>query len=466
MTAPPAGTASGPDLPVALIQHVSQSISIALDAIAHNKLRAGLTSLGIVFGVGSVISMLAVGTGAKQEILEQMKLLGTNNIIITPVVEQEEGKIADDELMKKTEKKRFSPGLTLSDGEGILRTLPGVEFVSPEVVVETMVSREGLKRTSKLVGVDSIYFATTDFELERGQLFSRVAMERASPVAVIGQSIKTRFFPMEDPIGGKIKCGSLWLTVIGVLKERRVSKESIEHLGIRDFNYDVYTPVSTLLLRYKNRALVTKLDVQRASRETGGDETENPETKKAVNYNQIDRLVVRVSESGEMVALAEVISRMLQRRHNQVVDFQVMVPEQLLRQAQRTREIFNIVLGAIASISLIVGGIGIMNIMLASVMERMKEIGIRRATGATRRAIVLQFLSEATMISFSGGVTGIVLGVGLSYAIEQFAGVLTIVSAFSVVLSFVISISVGIGFGIFPARRAALQDPVVCLRYE
>jgi putative ABC transport system permease protein len=451
---------------VALIQHVSQSISIALDAIAHNKLRAGLTSLGIVFGVGSVISMLAVGTGAKQEILEQMKLLGTNNIIITPVVEQEEGKIADDELMKKTEKKRFSPGLTLSDGEGILRTLPGVEFVSPEVVVETMVSREGLKRTSKLVGVDSIYFATTDFELERGQLFSRVAMERASPVAVIGQSIKTRFFPMEDPIGGKIKCGSLWLTVIGVLKERRVSKESIEHLGIRDFNYDVYTPVSTLLLRYKNRALVTKLDVQRASRETGGDETENPETKKAVNYNQIDRLVVRVSESGEMVALAEVISRMLQRRHNQVVDFQVMVPEQLLRQAQRTREIFNIVLGAIASISLIVGGIGIMNIMLASVMERMKEIGIRRATGATRRAIVLQFLSEATMISFSGGVTGIVLGVGLSYAIEQFAGVLTIVSAFSVVLSFVISISVGIGFGIFPARRAALQDPVVCLRYE
>ena len=167
-----------------------------------------------------------------------------------------------------------------------------------------------------------------------------------------------------------------------------------------------------------------------------------------------------------MVALAEVISRMLQRRHNQVVDFQVMVPEQLLRQAQRTREIFNIVLGAIASISLVVGGIGIMNIMLASVMERMKEIGIRRATGATRRAIVLQFLSEATMISVTGGVLGILLGVGLSYAIQQLAGVLTIVSVFSVVLSFFISISVGIAFGIFPARRAAQQDPVVCLRYE
>jgi putative ABC transport system permease protein len=449
-----------------MIQHVVQGFRIALEAIAHNKLRAVLTSLGIVFGVGSVISMLAVGTGAKQEILEQMKLLGTNNIIITPIVEQEEGKVAEDEQANKTEKKRFSPGLTLADGEGILKTLPGIEFISPEVVVETMVSREGLKRTSKLVGVDSIYFATTDFELERGQIFSRMHMDLASPVAVIGQAIKTRFFPKEDPIGGKIKCGSLWLTVIGVLKERRVSKESIQHLGLRDFNYDVYAPVSTLLLRYKNRTLVTKLDVQRASRETGTDDSGNQDSKKPVNYHQLDRLVVRVTDSDQMVPLAEVISRMLQRRHNQVVDFQVMVPEQLLRQAQRTREIFNIVLGAIASISLVVGGIGIMNIMLASVMERMKEIGIRRATGATRRAIILQFLSEATMISITGGVIGILLGVGLSSAIQQFAGVLTIVSLFSVVLSFFISISVGIAFGIFPARRAAQQDPVVCLRYE
>ena len=449
-----------------MIQHFAQSFRIAIEAIAHNKLRAVLTSLGIVFGVGSVISMLAVGTGAKQEILEQMKLLGTNNIIITPIVEQEEGKVADDELAKKTEKRRFSPGLTLSDGEGILRTIPGVEFVSPEVLVETMVSREGLKRTSKLVGVDSIYFATTDFELERGHLFSRMNMDLASPVAVIGQAIKTRFFPMEDPIGGRIKCGRLWLTVVGVLKERKISKESIQHLGLRDFNYDVYAPVSTILLRYKNRTLVTKLDVQRAARETGSDDSGDQAPKKAVNYHQLDRLVVRVADSEQMVALAEVISRMLQRRHNQVVDFQVMVPEQLLRQAQRTREIFNIVLGAIASISLVVGGIGIMNIMLASVMERMKEIGIRRATGATRRAIVLQFLSEATMISVTGGVIGILLGVGLSYAIQQLAGVLTIVSVFSVVLSFFISISVGIAFGIFPARRAAQQDPVVCLRYE
>lgn len=447
-------------------QHITQSLSIALQAIAHNKLRAILTSLGIVFGVGSVISMLAIGTGAKQEILEQMKLLGTNNIIITPIVEQEEGKVEEDALAKKTEKKRFSPGLTLDDAVGIKRTLPDVDFVSPEVVVETMVVREGLKRTSKLVGVDSVYFTTTDFVLERGHLFSRLNMERAAPVAVIGHAIKTKFFATEDPIGGRIKCGKLWLTVIGVLQERRVSKDNIEHLGLRDFNYDIYTPVSTVLSRHKNRTLVTKIGVQQASRSRGNSESSDQESKKPVNYHQLDRLVVRVANPEKMVGLAEVISRMLERRHNQVVDFQVMIPEQLLRQAERTKEIFNVVLGAIASISLIVGGIGIMNIMLASVMERMREIGIRRAAGATKRDIVLQFLSEATMISVTGGIIGILLGVGLSLAIHAFSGVLTIVTLFSVLLAFFISIAVGIAFGIFPAKRAAEQDPVVCLRYE
>ncbi len=449
---------------VAVPGHILLGFTIAIEAITHNKTRGVLTSLGIVFGVGSVISMLAVGTGAKQEILDQMKLLGANNIIITPIIEQEEG-VVDEKTAAKTEKKRFSPGLTLDDGRSILQTLPGVDFVSPEVVMETMVVREGLKRSSKLVGVDSIYFATTDFELERGAVFSSMQMEHAAPVAVIGHAIKTKFFSREDPIGGKIKCGNLWLTVIGVLADRQVSKDNIRHLGLRDYNFDVYTPVNTLLLRYKNRTLVTRLGVQQASRSSGSGNNDNTE-KKAVNYNQLDRLVVRVADAEQMPALAEVVSRMLQRRHNEVVDFQVTIPEQLLRQAQRTRDIFNIVLGAIASISLLVGGIGIMNIMLASVMERTKEVGIRRAMGATKQAIAVQFLSEATIVSVTGGVLGILLGVGLSYAIESFAGILTIITAFSVALSFLISITIGIVFGFLPARRAAEKDPVACLRYE
>ncbi len=443
-----------------------QSLKISLEAIFHNRLRAVLTSLGVIFGVGSVISMLAIGTGAKQEILNQMRLLGANNIIITPIIEQEEGKVEDEGMEKENEKKRFSPGLTIRDADGIRSTLPHVEFVSPEIVIETVVLREGMKRTTKLVGVDSTYFATSNFELERGRMFSGMNEDYATPVAVIGHSIKTKFFAGQDPIGGRIKCGNLWLTVIGVLKERALSKENIQHLGLRDYNFDVYTPVSTLLLRFKNRTLITQQAVQRASREGGDGDNSEDGGKKAVNYHQVDRLVVRVDGSEHMATLAGVISRMLQRRHNNVVDFQVTVPEELLRQEQRTKDIFNIVLGAIASISLIVGGIGIMNIMLASVTERTKEIGIRRATGATRRDILVQFLGEAATISLSGGIVGILLGVGISILIEQMAGVLTIVTWFSVLLAFIISISIGIASGIFPAMRASRQDPVVSLRYE
>ena len=445
---------------------VIRSINVAVLAISINRVRGVLTSLGIVFGVGSVISMLAVGTGAKQEILEQMKLLGANNIIVTPIIEQEEGKVTSDDQSKKTEKKKFSPGLTLQDAVGIKQTLPLVDFVSPEIVVETMVIREGLKRSSKLVGVDLPYFRSTDFVLDQGTLFNQTQMEFASPVAVIGHSIKTRFFPTAEPIGRRIKCGSLWLTVIGVLKERTVTSENIQHLGLRNYNYDIYTPIRTLLLRYKNRTLLTRMDIQRASRSTGSDESSDGDTKKAANYHELDRLVVRISGSENMAPIAEIISRMLQRRHNQMVDFQVTIPEQLLKQEQRTKDIFNIVLGAIASISLIVGGIGIMNIMLASVLERTKEIGIRRATGATQRDIVLQFLSESVMISLTGGVIGIILGLAISSAIQHLAGILTIVTMMSVVIAFFISISIGIAFGIFPALRAARQDPVVSLRYE
>ena len=446
---------------------MASTFATAFEAIQRNKLRSMLTSLGIVFGVASVISMLAIGRGAQQEILDQMKLLGANNIIITPIVEQEEGKVEEDASSKPAEKKKFSPGLTLQDGEGIMSSIPGVAYVSPEVVLETNALREGMKRTTKLVGIDSTYFHTSDYQLEEGSFFSPVHYERAMPVAVIGHAVKTKFFTREDPIGKQIKCGKLWLTVIGVMKERTVSKQNIQHLGLRDYNLDIYSPVTTVLLRYKNRALVTRRDVQNASRNNNNnnDGTDDSQ-KKAVNYHQLDRLVVSVQNTEQIRTVAEVISRMLQRRHNGVVDFSVTVPEELLKQEQRTKEIFNIVLGAIASISLVVGGIGIMNIMLASVMERTKEIGIRRAVGATRRTVLLQFLAEATTISVSGGLAGIILGFLISVVIEKTAGIVTIITALSVMVSFAISITIGITFGFFPAKRAAEQDVITSLRYE
>jgi len=184
------------------------------------------------------------------------------------------------------------------------------------------------------------------------------------------------------------------------------------------------------------------------------------------NYHQLDRLIVRVREAEAVTTTADVVRRMLERRHNNVVDFEITVPEELLRQEQRTRTIFNLVLGAIASISLIVGGIGIMNIMLASVLERIREIGVRRALGATQREILAQFLAEAMLISLAGGVAGILVGGALSFGIERVADIRTIVSALSVIVAFGVSITVGLVFGILPAWRAARQDPVVCLRYE
>ena len=445
------------------------SVRTAVEAVRHNKLRASLTSLGILFGVASVIAMLAIGKGAEREILEQMRLLGSNNVVITPLVEQKEGPVEDDQPDKQV--KKFSPGLTYADAQAIARVIPAVEVTSGEIVLNTTITREGRRRSAKVVGVDTTYFRLTNLALRRGAWFTPLQVERGLPVAIVGHGVRTRFFTTEDPIGKPLKVGDTWLTVIGVLDERRVSDQAVQRLGIRDANMDVYVPVHTLLLRFRNRAQVTQRDIELAARAPGAvardttTETEE-QRRERTNRNQLDRVIVRVTESQLVPGVADVLQRMLARRHNAVVDFEITVPELLLKQERRTKTIFNVVLGAIASISLVVGGIGIMNIMLASVLERIREIGVRRAVGATQRDVLLQFLSEAVLISVAGGVAGIVVGAGLSAGIQQVAGIATIVSWLSVIVAFGVSISVGIAFGIVPAYRAARADPVVCLRYE
>ena len=451
-----------------IIAHVLFSMRTAVAAVRHNKLRAGLTSLGILFGVASVIAMLAIGKGAEQEVLEQMRLLGSNNVVITPLVEQKEGPASDE---PQREVKKFTPGLTYADAQAIARVLPDIGATSAEIVLNTTFTREGRRRSGKIVGVDSSYFHLTNLALQQGSFFRPLEIERGLPVAVIGQGVRTRFFTTENPIGKPLKVGDTWLTVVGVLADRHVTGDMAQHLGIRDANMDVYLPVRSVLLRFRNRSLVTEQDVQEASREgnfVSNDEQPESEDQRAerTNYHQLDRIIVRVTESQLVPSIAAVLQKMLARRHNSVVDFEVAVPELLLQQERRTKTIFNIVLGAIASISLIVGGIGIMNIMLASVLERIREIGVRRAMGATQKDILFQFLSEAVLISVAGGVAGILVGFGISAGIEKLAGITTIVSFLSVGVAFAVSISVGIAFGIMPAYRASLQDPVVCLRYE
>ncbi len=429
-----------------------------------NKTRALLTSLGIIFGVASVIAMLAIGEGAQTEILEQMKLLGTNNIIVKPIIEQEEEKLGEEKDDKK-EQKRYSPGLTIADARAIRKLVPQVEGVSPEIIAETTFLRNGLKRTGRIIGVDTTHFNDAEFHVKEGHSFSDVHIHRHESVCVIGYGVRTKFFSGDDPLGKQIKCGNEWLTIIGVLKERIILEKQIKDLGIRDYNLDIYTPVTTMLLKFTNRAFVTEKAIRSANAEWNNNESE--EKKAGENlFHQLDRMIIRIDDSKYISEVADVTRRMLQRRHNSVVDFEITVPELLLKQEQRTKTIFNFVLGAIASISLLVGGIGIMNIMLASVLERTKEIGIRRAIGARQSDVVTQFLSEAVAISLTGGIVGLILGIGISYGIEEFAEIKTIVTGSSIAISFGVSFLVGISFGYLPARRAAQHDPIEALRYE
>ena len=442
-----------------MLERYLLNFHIALGAILSNKMRSMLTALGIIFGVAAVIAMMAIGNGAKQEILEQIKLVGVNNIIITPVTNQSEEKI---EGVEEKEKNKFSPGLTLLDMESISEVLPGIEKISPEIVLETHIVKDGLRRSAKLVGVEPDYFEITNFKLEQGNMFSNQQLTHGEQVCVIGKGIQTKFFSKENPLGKYIKCGTVWLKIVGVLEDRNISESSISNLGIRDYNMDVYTPLKTLLIRFKNRSLVTKSMIQVAEREAEEEEV----SLKAESYHQLDKLVVKLERTENLQASAEIISRLLKRRHYNVIDFEITIPELLLKQQQRTKDIFNIVLGAIAGISLLVGGIGIMNIMLASVLERIKEIGLRLSIGATKADIVLQFIIEAVLISVSGGIAGVILGVALSIFIAKFAGIVTIISGISIVISFGVSAIVGLVFGIAPARRAAEQDPINSLRYE
>ncbi len=457
-----------------MLQKILYNLDIALEAIQRNKLRAFLTSLGIIFGVSSVIAMLAIGTGAQQEVLQQMELLGTNNVIIQPVVKQSEGNVGDDSNTNK-EKTKFSPGLNLKDLESIIKYVPQVEKVSPEIVYETSFIRNARIRTGKLVGVNKDYFHIRNFDVTEGNNFNTIQIENADPVCVIGYDVKTRFFAGESAIGQKIKAGHLWLTVIGVLEKKEVSNENIENLGIRNYNLDIYAPATTVLLRFKNRAVLTSKDLQGGGggrsffimggamvSSSGGGSSNSGDG----NYNQLDKLIVQVSDSKYSGTIADLLSRMLKRRHNGVVDFEIIVPEQLLKQEQRTKRIFNIVLSSIASISLIVGGIGIMNIMLASVVERYREIGVRMAVGAQKKDIELQFLTEALTISITGGFIGIILGMAFSYAIEATAGIATIVTPMSIFISFGVALVIGVVFGYYPAKRAAQHDPVHALRHE
>jgi len=454
------------------LERFYHTLNIAIDAVLANKFRSILTALGIIFGVGAVIAMMAIGNGARQEILEQIKMVGVNNILITPILDNSaaEGDEGDD---SKTLKGTYSPGLTLKDARSIQDIIPTVVRVSPEVSYETYIIKDGIRKKATLKGVTPDFFDVYSLPMQEGEMFNNIQLDNGSPVCIIGPTIKTKFFPAENPLGKYIKCGNIWLKVVGVLKSMKMASGTSEDLGISDYNNNIYAPLQTVLLRYRDRSVIDRRDIGGggssvvmfgrgaiiSSSFSGG-------SSDATNKNQLDKIVVQVNDSENLNVTTILLERMMLRRHSEMVDFEITVPELLLKQEQRTKDVFNIVLGVIASISLIVGGIGIMNIMLASVMERIREIGVRRATGATKRDITNQFLTEATLISISGGFIGIILGVAFAKLITEFTGILTIISMLSIVVSFGVSAAIGIMFGYMPARKAANQNPVESLRHE
>jgi putative ABC transport system permease protein len=442
-------------------------LSISMQAVMVNRYRSVLTALGIIFGVASVIAMMAIGRGAQKEILDQMKLVGINNIIITPAGGKQAAHSADSAGsqpgVSREGQQRFSPGLTVYDVQPIAEIFPNAGIVSPEINLSTHALANGRNMPVELTGVTTGFFSVFGLSVTSGSLFTRNQMSLASPVCIIGPSVRASLFPAMDPLGRSIRCGNVWLTITGILGKTQGNASSLGKLGISDYNTSIYIPLNTMQSRFGNRMNPTPGESPgnlRYNTTSSGTASDTP------GRSGIDKIVVQLHDPRQMTATAAVLKRLLKRLHNGVEDFQVVIPELLLKNEKRARNIFNIVLSAIAGISLLVGGIGIMNIMMTSVVERTKEIGIRLSIGAKKNDIVFQFLAESAMISLAGGVIGILLGIILAMIIRYFAGIPTIITLLSVLVSFGISVSVGIVFGYLPAKRASLQDPVASLRYE
>ncbi len=450
-----------------LIEKLKSNLSEAVRVILTNKVRTFLTALGIIFGVAAVISMLAIGNGAEKEILAQLELVGVNNIVITPIPDEKEDSEVENEEENSSESKRFSKGLDILDVKSIQKNVPSVAKISPEIVLETYVTTKGRQNSIKLIGVTKEFFSVSNIDIEDGKNFSDVQINNALPVCVIGRKIEKKLFTGESAIGKKIKVKDVWLQVVGVIEEKQISDKAQENLGIRDLNLDVYIPIKTFLVRYRDRKIIVDKAPEEGNVVFFGDNSNGP--KKRIprgNYHQIDKLTIQVKNSEKINATADLVGRILKRKHNGMVDFEISIPIQELKQQQKTKQIFNVVLSIIAGISLLIGGIGIMNIMLASVLERTKEIGIIRAIGATQQDVILQFLSESVLISIGGGIIGIFLGIISSYAIEFATGIETILSLSSITLSFFVATAIGLIFGIAPARSAASKSPIEAIRYD
>jgi putative ABC transport system permease protein len=408
----------------------SEAWRIGLENLRAHKLRSLLTTLGVIFGVTAVVSMLSIGEGAKRAAVEQIKLLGTNNIRIRRL-DLSGQQLAEAERLQ-------SDGLTSRDGKIIRANLPQLSGVCPLTFLDAEVSRGDRRSSGRVIGAAVDYAQVTNFKPAEGRFLAELDDREAKRVCVIGSDVEHELFGQGNAINRRIKIDESWFTVVGVMQQKRVRKSGQNVIAVRDVNKDIYIPLETALKRFTD----------------------------ADRPDKVDEIAVRVASEDQVLPMADVLKRLLKRTHNSAKDYEIVIPAELLAQSQRTQRLFNIVMGSIAAISLLVGGIGIMNIMLASVTERTREIGIRRAVGATRTDVLSQFLNETVLVSVAGGLLGIVLGVIMAKAINLFAGWETVISFAGVFVAFFISAGIGIVFGLYPARKAAELDPIDALRYE
>ena len=432
-----------------------RNIKIAFEALFENKFRSGLTALGIIFGVAAVITMLAIGNGAQQQIIEQIEQVGAKNIIIRP---KSIGNVEEEDNVTK----KYSPKLSLNDVKSIQKILPCIEKLTPFVTYKTAAIANGKRKNCNLVGVSANYFSIYNLTLDKGVIFSELQEKKSDAVCLIGANLATKLFAGKNPIGKTLKTNRLQLSIIGIISPGGKIGESLQSIGMNNYNDEIFVPINTALRRYKDRARITEKSL--IVKNNDNDEDEAPTPIEIGVTDQIEKIIIGITNTDYMSESVDIVYRLLLRRHNGVEDFEIVVPEQILQQKKQTNDIFNILLGVIAGISLLVGGIGIMNIMLASVLERIKEIGLRMAIGAKKQDIKEQFVYEAGLISFFGGIAGILLGIFLSYLAEWVTGTPTIISIWSVIISFFVSAFIGVIFGYIPAKKAAEQDPVHSLR--
>jgi putative ABC transport system permease protein len=403
------------------------------DNLRAHKLRSLLTMLGMIFGVSAVIAMLSIGAGAQQQVIAFIEQLGVHNVIV------EAREAGDSQALQRVRK--MSAGLSLQDYRSIRTNVDHIAVATARKrLVPTKLLPKPAGEMPTLYGVSPEYEKIANLKVTRGRFFTTDDDARGSAVAVLGQAAAAGLFGTTDPLGQFVKINQGWFRVIGVAGPQLSTQSDLAGVPAQDQNNLIYVPLESALLRLEDSLSWQK--------------------------DEIDGVYINLTPEADVVTAGAVVRGLLDVAHRGASDFSVIIPAELLAQQQRTKRLFEIVMVAIASISLLVGGIGIMNIMLASVMERTREIGVRRAIGATRRAIVRQFLVETTLITLTGGLVGTIVGIVLSNLVAYFAGWDTVVSVTSVAVACLVSVTIGIVFGLYPAMRAARLDPVTALHYE